>query len=147
MPKHGAAVIFVFLGLGALVWMGVNTVLNRQAAGTVIRESPEYRCVAAASGKEPRLQWSGLRNLGGPNTGFTVGTLIERSGMKCIEDGDAVSFVMLPLGPGSSLSAIRINGREVRAEFREEGQWADVTDATGTERWRNDGDGYRKISP
>jgi hypothetical protein len=147
VPNHHATVIFVFLGLSALAWIGVSTVLDRQTAGTVIRESPEYRCIAAASGKEPRVQWSGLRNLGGPNTGFTVGTVIERPGMKCIEDGDAISFVMLPESRGAPLSAIRIKGREVRAEFREKGRWADVMDVTGAERWRNNGDGYRKISP
>jgi hypothetical protein len=32
---------------------------------------------------------------------------------------------------GASLSPIPIKGREVKAEFREEGQWADVTDASG----------------
>jgi hypothetical protein len=147
VPNHHATVIFVFLFLGALVWTGVNTVLNRQTVGALIRESPEYRCIAAATGKEPRVRWSSLRNLGGPNTGFTVGTVIERPGMMCIEDGDAITFVMLPESRGASLSLIRIKGREVQAEFREQGQWADVTDATGVERWRNDGDGYRRISP
>lgn len=147
VPNHYATVIFVCLWLGALAWTGVNTLLNRQTAAAVIHESPEYRCIAAASGKEPRVRWSRLRNLGGPNTGFTVGTVIERPGMTCIEDGDAITFVMLPESRSASLSPIRIKGREVQAEFREEGQWADVTDATGVERWRNDGDGYRKISP
>src|SRR3990170_2682431 len=116
VPNHHATVIFVCLWLGALVWIGVNTVLNRQTAGTVIHESSEYRCIATATGKEPRVQWSSLRNLGGPNTGFTVGTVIERPGMKCIEDGDAITFVMLPESRGASLSPIRIKDREVKAE-------------------------------
>ncbi|MCV3239585.1 hypothetical protein [Mesorhizobium sp. ZC-5] len=146
-PNHYATVIFVFLWLGALVWIGVNTFLNRQAAGTVIYESPEYRCITAVAGKKATVRWSNLRNLRTPNTGFTVGTIIEKPDKNCISDGDAVSYAMLPLSGGTSLSAIRIKGKEVKAEFRQSGQWADITDATGTERWRNDGNGYRKISP
>ncbi|RWO54612.1 hypothetical protein [Mesorhizobium sp.] len=144
---HRAIVIFAFLWVGGLVWIGVNTLLNRQDAGTVIYSSTEYRCIAAVTGKKVRVLWSTLKNLRDPSTGFTVGTIIEKSGMNCISDGDAVSYAMLPLSGGTSLSAIRIKGEEVKAEFRQPGLWADITDATGTERWRNDGNGYRMISP
>lgn len=146
-PDYRATVIFAFLWLGCLAWVVVNTLLNRQAAGTVIYSSLEYRCIVAATGKRVRVRWSTLKNLRYPSTGFTVGTIIEKPGMNCISDGDAVSYAMLPLSGGTSLSAIRIKGGEVKAKFRQSGQWADITDATGTERWRNDGNGYRMISP
>jgi hypothetical protein len=142
-----AIVLFVSFWLGALVWIGVSGLLRGQAAEAIIRETPEYRCIAAASGEKPRLRWSTLKNLRFVNTAFAVGTLIEKGGADCIENGEATSFALLPEGPGEALSLVRINGREVRPDFRGEGQWADVTDATGTERWRNDGNGYRRISP
>ncbi|CCV13649.1 hypothetical protein [Mesorhizobium sp. STM 4661] len=143
---YRATVIFVFLWLAALAWTGVNTLLNRQAAGTVIYETTEYRCIAAATGKTVQVKWSTLRNLRYPSTGFTVGTIVEKQGMNCISDGGAVSYAMLPLSEGTALSAVRIKGGEVKVEFRR-GQWADVTDAAGTETWRNDGDGYHRIIP
>ena len=93
------------------------------------------------------MRWSTLKNLRFVNTAFAVGTLIEKGDTDCIVNGDAISFALLPEGPDEVLSLVRINGREVRPDFRGDGQWADVTDATGTERWRNDGDGYRKITP
>lgn len=147
LSDERSIVLFAFLWVAALLLIGVNTLIKRQAARVEIYESPEYRCIAAATGKDVSVRWSTLKNLRVPNTGFTVGTISEKAGLDCIDDGDAVSFAMLPTSSDTSLSAIRIKGREVKAEFRHEGQWADITDASGTERWRNDGDGYRKITP
>jgi hypothetical protein len=149
-PDHRYAVIFVFLWVAVLASSVVYTSLSRSRVADLIRNTAEYRCVAAASAKEPTLRWSGFRHLkaNDPRFGsYTVGTLIEKPGMKCIENDDAVSFVMLPLGSGTALSLTRINGREVDVEQRAWGEWMDIINKAGTERWRNDGDGYRQISP
>jgi hypothetical protein len=139
--------IGAFLWVGALMFVGVNTLFKRQDVSAAIQNSPEYRCLAATTGKQVVVRWSALRNLREVGTGFTVGMLVETPGTNCIPDGDAVSFAMLPESAGTSLSAVRIRGREAKAVYRQTGQWADVTDATGAERWRNDGAGYRKVSP
>lgn len=141
-----AMALFALMWVGAIAWGVVGAFLNTQAAETILRETPEYQCLTVASGEKPKLRWSTLRNLRYANTGFTVGSLIELKGTNCIESGDAISFALLPEGPGDTLTVVRITGGEVKADFRDEGQWADVTDATGSERWRNDGDGYRRIS-
>jgi hypothetical protein len=140
-------VIGVFVWLGAIVWIFVAGFLDRQAAEAIFRETPEYQCIAAASSEPPKFGSGYLKNLGGANTGFHVGKLVEEPGANCIEDGDAISFALLPEGPGDELSIVRIKGLRVMPDFRRDMKWADITDETGEHRWRNDGDGYRKISP
>lgn len=102
--------IGTFLWVGALMFVGVNTLFKRQDVSAAIQNSPEYRCLAATTGKQVVVRWSALRNLREVGTGFTVGTLVEKPGTNCIPDGDVVSFAMLPESAGTSLSAVRIRG-------------------------------------
>jgi hypothetical protein len=146
MLNRKYTVVFVFLWLGALVWIGINSMISRQAASRLISQTPEYRCISAADSGHVFIRWSNLKNLRVPNTGFRVGTLSERGG-DCILDGNAVSYVMLPTSSDNVLSLVRIAGDTVKAQFRQRGQLADVTDTTGSQRWRIDGDGYRKVAP
>lgn len=145
IPNRLDIAVIVLLCLGGLIWIGSNSILSRHAASEFITQTPEYRCIAAANNGHVIIRWSNLRNLRVPDTGFRVGTLSERDG-DCIFDGDAVSYVMLPLGSDDVLSPIRLAGDIVKAEFRQPGQWADITDSTGSQRWRNDGRGYRKVA-
>jgi hypothetical protein len=143
-------VFVIFLMLAAMAATSIAGFVSRGYVADLISGTPEYVCVASASKAEPTLRWSSFRRLradGSEFNGYWVGTLIETQGMNCIENGDAISFAMLPLSGGTDLSLTRFEGREVLAESRQWGQWMDLTNETGTERWRNDGEGYRKISP
>ncbi len=143
-------VIFVLFWVAALGSSIVYTTTVRSGFADLIRNTAEYRCVAATNGGKPILRWSAFRHLkaNDPRLGsYTIGTLSEKRGMNCIQKGDAISFAMLPLGRGTALSLIRIHGRGLEVEQRDWGQWMDIVSADGAERWRNDGDGYRKVSP
>ncbi|HQZ12702.1 MAG TPA: hypothetical protein PK286_07415 [Devosia sp.] len=138
-----AVAAFAVVWVGILLWGNINGFLARQSAEARISETDEYQCIEAALGKKPRLQWRGSRT----PPGYLVGTLSEQKGTNCIESGVAISFALLAEGPGKELSLVRFKGREPKLDFRESGQLPDVTDASGRERWRNDGSGYRRIAP
>ncbi|ALN71620.1 hypothetical protein [Aureimonas sp. AU20] len=142
-PIYGIALCLIWFA--ALAGLAAFVLLGRQEGAVSLRETADYRCLDRAGERAPFVTWKRFR-LGASSTPFFAATLRERPRTNCIGDGDAVTYIQLPMPPDGELSLLRIAGDGVRVEPRG-GAWFDVLGKEGAIRDRNDRGGYVLASP
>ncbi|MBB3952810.1 hypothetical protein GGQ76_004132 [Aureimonas jatrophae] len=138
---------FVLIWSSLLAWSVTTCSVQRSAAETELRQTPEYQCLEEQSFRQPYVRWTAIRNLKSINSTYPVARLQNREGAKCIPDGASVSYVHVPVTAGSSRSLVRVPGGDVRVDYSRQDQWADLVSYDGSTRYRNDGQGYQLLPP
>ena len=141
----------MFIWFGGLAWTLTSCAFTKSWVTELLSQTPEYQCLKLDRGRDPYVSWGGRRYLrprtGGNSTmgGSVFATLKERKNTDCIADGDAVTFVTLPLTSGPERSLIAFPGDEVATEYRGDDRWIDILSLDRSMRYRNDGSGYHRI--
>lgn len=129
-----------FLGLGLVI---TSCALRRGDITRQLSLTAEYQCLVKATGKPPYVAWDSVRYLrGSSGSGATTATIKDRKTTNCIPNGDAATFVTLPVGKDGNIELVRFPGTSVSWEQGGRGGWYDVVSEDRTFAYRNDGAGY-----
>ena len=149
-PNGRAAVVgvlFVFCWLALLALLATSKLMARREMLAELRETPEYRCLAAASRTAPPVEWRTFLVSSEPRVWARAATLQGRPGLDCVPDGGAVTYVSIPpTRDMASAQWLRLTGDGVRPIDRR-GGGIDIANADGSQIYRNDGQGYRPLPP
>lgn len=139
--------LFVVFWFGAMAWIITSCSFKRNDVLHQLSKTPEYQCLAQAGKRRSYVTWSGIRHLRVGYGGATMAKIRDRNGGRSIPDGDAVTFITLPLTSGNERSLVRIPEGIVHEVYRGMDQWLDILNEDGSVHYRNDGEGYRPVQP